>query len=354
MKKVFSLSFIVAASAAILTSCVTPQVVAPLYLDSFAPEEAALNLVKITDESNNSVVAGRATNLSNSYYAPDYSSYSKVSCGISKAGSIAWNIDKTLDISPDGSKIAYMTIMNDQTNVMVRSTKSGGVATQRTFRNVNSFSWAADGKIYFSDVNKYKDYSNHYICSVNAEAGSMMNQHTNGNVSDNNPVLSADGKIYFVRNGSGGPSIWSLGKDGTLTSCARGFSPCLIKGNDNAFYCVRNSTEGRSEIWYVDFVKGQESLVVSDNNKSFTNPRISPDGQWLVCVGNSVSSISQKQNLDIYVVRTDGTRLTQLTYHPETDTCPVWAADGRSIYFISSRANENQSFNIWRMNFNLE
>ena len=117
---------------------------------------------------------------------------------------------------------------------------------------------------------------------------------------------------------------------------------------------MRNSTSGRSEIWYVDYVKGQESLILSDENRSFTNPKLSPDGKWIVCVGNSVSNISNKDNLDIFVVRTDGTRLTQLTFHPQADTSPVWAADGRSIYFVSSRANENNSYNVWRMNFNLE
>lgn len=347
MKKYFSLCYLFAASAAILSSCYTTQ---SLYLETFAPEEAALNLVKITEESNNSVMAP-----SMSAYDAYYTDYALTSLGVSQSNRLAWNTVNTLDISPDGSKIAYVTRMNKQDNVMVRSTRSGGVATQRTFRNVGSFSWGVDGKIYFSDNNRNGTVWNSYICSVNAEAGSLMNQHTNGSVNDENPVVSSDGeKIYFVRGGNGGPSIWSRSKDGTLTSCARGFNPCLIKGNDNAFYCVRNSSEGRSEIWYVDFVKGQESLVLADNNKSFTNPRLSPDGKWIVCVGNSMSSISQKQNLDIYVVRTDGTQLTQLTYHPETDTCPVWAADGRSIYFISSRANETRSYNIWRMNFNVE
>lgn len=71
-------------------------------------------------------------------------------------------------------------------------------------------------------------------------------------------------------------------------------------------------------------------------------------------MGNSVSNITRTNNLDIFVVRTDGSRLTQLTYHPQADTSPVWAADGRSIYFVSSRANKTNSYNIWRMNFNLE
>ena len=184
----------------------------------------------------------------------------------------------------------------------------------------------------------------------------MMKQHTNGAVVDSDPVVTTDGTLlFFVRSSNTGPSIWSLDrKDGTLTSCARGYNPCVIPGKNNAFYCVRNSTAGRSEIWYVDYVKGEESLVLSDVNRSFTNPCLSPDGKWIACVGNAKSSISGKNNLDIFVVRTDGSNLTQLTYHPESDVCPVWSKDGRSIYFISSRANKERSYNIWRMNFNYE
>jgi Tol biopolymer transport system component len=183
-----------------------------------------------------------------------------------------------------------------------------------------------------------------------------MSQHTNGNVDDSFPVLSSDGKLlYFTRwTSSYGPSIWSLNKaKGTLSSCARGFDVCAIPGNNEAFYCVRNSTAGKSEIWYVNYVKGQESIVLSDTKRSFTSPCLSPDGKWLLVVGNSTSNISNKENTDIFVARTDGSQLTQLTYHPQTDMSPVWSKDGKYIYFISSRANADQAYNVWRMNFSL-
>lgn len=317
-----------------------------VYMESYAPEESSLNLVKVTDEVNSSVVAG-GSSRSNAYF-----NYALGTQGFSAKNGFTWHTNNTLDISPDGSQLAYITLMNNQCNVMVRSTGAQGMATQRTFRNVHSCSWGADGKIYFSDING----GSNYICSINASQGSLMDQLTNGNVTDLNPVVSKDGKrVYFTRTGASGPSIWSLNREnGTLTSCARGYSPCLIEDEPDAFYCVRNSTAGRSEIWYVDYVKGKESLILSDENRSFTHPKLSPDKKWIVCVGNSVSNISHENNLDIFVVRTDGTHLTQLTYHPQNDTSPVWAADGRSIYFISSRANKDLRYNIWRMNFNLE
>lgn len=334
----------IAAACLLLASCGTTQ----LYLDTYVPEESGLNLVKVTDEASNSVIAG-STFAPNAY---TYAGMTNMNAGISQAMGFGWHVNRLLDVSPDGRQLAYCTRMNKQDNVMVRSAGAQGVATQRTFRNIQSFSWGSDGNIYFSDMNG----PNWYICSVNATAGSMMNQLTNGNVKDSDPMLSADGKrLFFTRIAGSGPSIWSLNREnGTLTSCSRGYSVCLIPDDPDAFYCVRNSTTGRSEIWYVNFVKGQESLIASDENRSFTNPRLSPDGKWLVCVGNSISNVTKKPNLDIFVVRTDGSRLTQLTFHPQTDTSPVWSADGRSIYFISSRANEDQAYNVWRMNFNLE
>lgn len=335
--------FLIAAFAAVaLSSCGGSK----LYMEAFAPEESGLNLVKITDEANNSVVAPTLL------YQKTYE-FAKSRYGGSARAGIQWGTLNCLSVSPDGKKLAYLTRYNRQDNVMVRNASAQGISTQRTFRDVMDFSWGNDDNIYFSDNNSYY---NKYICSVNANAGSMMSQHTNGSVNDNNPVVSADGsQLYFCRLTSDGPTIWSLNrKDGTLTSCARGYNPCLDPMDKESFYCVRNNTNGRSEIWKVNFVKGQEDLIVSDENRSFTNPQLSPDGKWLLLVGNAKSTISKRENLDIYVVRTNGMNLTQLTYHPQNDVCPVWAKDGRSIFFISSRANRKQSYNVWRMNFNLE
>ena len=317
-----------------------------VYMESYAPEESSLNLVKITDEATNSVVAG------GSFRPNAYTNYALTSQGICGKQGFAWNTHNVLDISPDGSQLAYCTRMNGQDNIMVRSTGAQGMSTQRTFRNVHSFSWGVDGKLYFSDING----DNLYVCSVNAQSGSLMNQLTNGSVSDVSPVLSPDQKlVFFTRLSSSGPSIWSLNREnGTQTSCARGYSPCLIKGNPDAFYCVRNSTSGRSEIWYVDYGEGPGEPYSFRRKQELHQSQAVARRQVVVCVGNSVSNISNKDNLDIFVVRTDGTRLTQLTFHPQADTSPVWAADGRSIYFVSSRANENNSYNVWRMNFNLE
>ena len=92
---------------------------------------------------------------------------------------------------------------------------------------------------------------------------------------------------------------------------------------------------------------------MSSPEQSFTSPVLSPDGKWVVFEGNVYSPLSQKDQLDIYCVKMDGSNWTQLTSHPYNDFSPVWSADGKQIYFISERASSDKTFGVWRMNFKL-
>lgn len=309
------------------------------YTAAFSPEETGLNVVKITDESKNTVLG---PSVGGYYYL------GTITGGGRKSG-LSWAPINALAVSPDGTEIAYMTRANKQQNIMVRRAGTGGAATQRTFRHVGDFTWGSDDNLYFIDIND----SQNKLCVVNAHAGSLMRQLTSNN-QDYEPVLTEDGKkLFFTRNERGaGPSIWSYElANGELTNCARGFQPALIPGTQNEFLCVRSNDEGMSEIWRVNYVNGQETLILSDKERSFTDPQVSPDGEWLLVVGNSVSSINKKKNLDIFAVKMDGSNMVQLTYHPAQDACPRWSRDGKSVFFLSTRANEDNSYNVWKMNF---
>jgi len=52
-------------------------------------------------------------------------------------------------------------------------------------------------------------------------------------------------------------------------------------------------------------------------------------------------------NSDVYVVGADGGHLRRLTSEPSLDGLPSWSADGRWIYFASTRAESRPD--IWRM-----
>lgn len=131
---------------------------------SYAPEESGLNLMKITDEAANTV----AGNQSFKYTLSD-------GVGGCRSENFSWSSGRLLDISPDGNELAYVSVMNNQWNVMVRKAGPQGTATQRTFRSVNDFSWGVDNKLYFGDG---IDYNRIQISSTDAHIGSIMRQLT--------------------------------------------------------------------------------------------------------------------------------------------------------------------------------
>ena len=338
MKKLTLLSLV--AVALLFTACGGPK-----NLLSYAPEETGLNIMKITDESTNTVLGPVV------YSGAVGKLFAMTTWGASRESKYFWSSGRLLSVSPDGSELAYVTRMNNLNNVMIRKATPQGTATQRTNRSVSDIFWGGDGNLYYSDIT---DERHPLISAVKAKQGTLVRQLTSNN-NDTDPYLSSDGKLlFFVRKDNSGPAVLSLNlENGALTSCAIGYQPCAIPGVTDSFICVRNSTKGNSEIWLINYEKGQETLILSDPNRGFTNPAVSPDGKWLVCQGNAKSNISKKNNLDIFAVKLDGTSLIQLTYHPETDACPQWGADGKSIYFLSTRGNEKNYYNVWKMKFDL-
>ena len=314
---------------------------AGITLDSYVAEESGLNIQKITDESKNAVIGNNFTNTPQDF--------GKTSIGGCRKQGMYWGTAKVLSLSPDGQDIAYLTVSNRQKNVMVRKAAAAGNSTQRTFRDVYDFSYGPDGNIYFTDyVGNYK----WQIHSVNAKAGSVMRQLTSN---DDNPVMAKNGhSLFFTRHDNTGTAIWCLDlEDGTLTFCAKGYNVCPIGDGSSEFLCARNSDEGISQIWLVNYVTGIETLILTDKERGFSNPAISPDGKWIAVQGSSKSSKGKVKNIDLFAVRIDGTSFIQLTYHPAIDCNPVWSADGKSLFFISSRASKDRSFNVLKMRFNL-
>jgi tricorn protease len=62
-----------------------------------------------------------------------------------------------------------------------------------------------------------------------------------------------------------------------------------------------------------------------------TNPRFSPDGQWIAFSSN------RNGNYDVFIVPVTGGEPTQLTWHSASDEVQGWTPDGRGVVFSTSR-----------------
>lgn len=309
--------------------CACKPIQTVVYGTISVPEEGGIKFEKITEENDEVVTPNvRKTTIN----------------GIT---TVEWWVNPFIDVSPDGERIAYICHKNNLQNIMVKNTTSGGISTQRTFRNlVQDLSWSPDGTtICFSE------YSNGHnsIYLINAAQGSVVRQITAiGSTNDYCGTLSADGNILFFHRmeGNNNYSIWGYDRaNNLLSNYSRGMTPCPIPNEPGSYYCTRYNNRGLCEIWKINPEKGIEEVVLSRPDQSFSTPQLSPDGKWIVCTGSS------RGNTDVYVVGTDGNNLTQLTYHPGNDLSAVWAPDGKSIYFLSQRGNPQGRYNIWKMNF---
>lgn len=306
----------------------------------YVPEEGGIKFEKITDDSD--------------CVRWDHLVYKKTGLFGKNTSVINWWINPQIALSPDGTKIAYLNSKNKTSNVMVKNASSGGSSVQRTFRTaVSDFTWSPDGTtICFTEYR-----GGHYgIYLVDSEKGAVVRQISNGTENDFAGQITKDAKtIYFHRmEGPGIYSMWSYDRTNNLFSnYSRGMTPCIIPKEKNTIFCSRNTDRGENEIWKINLETGVEEIILSQPDRSFSTPQLSPDGKWIIVTGTSVDEKKKNANTDIFAVKIDGTQFTQLTYHPGNDLSAIWSPDGKSIYFLSQRGSAAGVYNVWKMDFKL-
>ncbi len=314
----------------------------PDWAQTFVPEEGGSSFERIT--TDNDCVNWLLTGKRKEKYYGD-----KSKADLTR---MDWWINPQLAISPDGSKIAYLNYKNNTSNIMVKDATQGGASVQRTFRTgVTDFTWSPDGKELCFTENRGGHMG---IYLVDASVGNVVHQISTGTDDDYGGVMSRDCRtIYFHRGeGMSSYSIWSYDRDKNLFSnYSRGMTPVPDPTDPDILYCSRFTDKKECEIWRINTRTGTEEIILAQPGRCFSTPQISPDGRWILVTGSGISEKEGLVNTDLYVVRTDGTKFTQLTYHPGNDLSGVWSPDGTSIYFLSQRGSANKVYNIWKMSF---
>jgi len=77
-----------------------------------------------------------------------------------------------------------------------------------------------------------------------------------------------------------------------------------------------------------------------------SDPRVSPDGTQVAFTVRATDLEANRGRLDLYLAAMDGSRVRRLTSHEAADSQPRWSADGRSLFFVSTRSGSAQ---VWRL-----
>ena len=179
---------------------------------------------------------------------------------------------------------------------------------------------------------------------------------TDGATTDLNPVWSPDGKfLYFSSNRGGSINIWRVAIDEksgavsgqpeaitTIGAATSALQLSFARDGRQLAYIAQEEIRNLRRISF-DPASGKatgEPISITTGSMQLWFPDASPDGQWLTCY-------SMGNQRHIFIMRTDGSELRDLTDDSYRHSWPRWSPDGKRIAFSSRRSG---NYELWAIN----
>lgn len=157
---------------------------------------------------------------------------------------------------------------------------------------------------------------------------------SNGGRRNANPTFSPDGtKVVWFGDSGGSYDLWMGGSDGgpaeRLTDWPdQEIRPYFLQDGKKIVF-TRFAKGEEPAVWMLDLISRKARALTP---KSFSEPRPSPDGKWIVCAGDREGGT----NHGIWVAPVDGStpprRVAERGYRP------LFSPDGRSIVYLTTDA----------------
>lgn len=263
--------------------------------------------------------------------------------------------------SPDGTEIAFTSGRMDvnpqnsegKTDLWVVGV-DGGEPRRLTEDDAILPSWSPHKRRIAFATRRFDNFRRTDIWTIPVEGGSAATALMDDPPYDWNPIWAPDGQhLYFISDRSGTMNLWRIAIDED-TGQARG-EPEPIVTPAPFFAHPTISADGRhlayssvvmaTNIQKVAFdpltatVTGEPAWVTS-GSRLWSSPDPSPDGTQVVFYSRV------EPEGDLYVSRSDGTGLRQLTSDQALDRVPHWSPDGGWISTFSNRSGQLQ---IWKI-----
>jgi serine/threonine protein kinase len=187
-----------------------------------------------------------------------------------------------------------------------------------------------------------------------AAGGGEPVRATSDAATDWSPAWSPEGRyLYFSSDRSGGFSLWRVAIDETSGRTAgepvavpiprSGIAHLSFSADGTLIAMSSSAFQGNIEALVFDQHRGSVGARrrVTSSTDSPGAPSVSPDGQW-IAFDKTLANGQQ----DLWVVKSDGTGLRQLTNDAPRDRLPRWSADGKRLMFYSDRSGRYQIWTI--------
>jgi Tol biopolymer transport system component len=161
------------------------------------------------------------------------------------------------------------------------------------------------------------------------------------------PVFSPDGDRIAFRSERDGGGLFIMGRTGESVRRVTdsGFNPDWSPKGDEIVFATERVYDDpfnrgpKSALWIVNAATGQKRRLIEGDA---VQPRWSPHGYRVAYF----TARGGRRQRDIATINAAGGEPVLVTDDPAVDWNPVWAPDGRYIYFSSARGG---SVNLWRV-----
>jgi len=218
-----------------------------------------------------------------------------------------------------------------------------------TFEGEPSLSSDGDYVAYRCDTGTAGD-----ICVVPVGGGPARNLTQTPLEHDAEPAFSPTGATIAFRRGRGIALIDVNGGESRMLT-GSGAQPAWTPDGNAIYYSVDSPAAGPprwnvNEGWRVEVATGiTAQFAVAD----FTDPAVSPHNQRVAYVSRPVDARNRLRltntNGDVWTRSITGGPAARVTFEGAAVSSPMWSADGRYLYYVSSRQGTS---GIWRVRIN--
>lgn len=257
-------------------------------------------------------------------------------------------------ITSAGTKNTCGFFSPDEISLIFASTAGHAVpATQPTSapgyqRNSGSYKWEFPPEM---EVFRADGWEQAVTASTGKEVNLAQHALTQNNAYDAECTYSPDGKsIVFTSNRTGDLELFIMqpdGKNPVQLTHTKGYDGGPFFSPDGKRLVYRSDRAGNDllQVYVADIVRDKAGNITGlAREKQLTKgetvnwgPYWHPDGKHLIYA----TSIHGHQNYELYLMRSDGSRKTRITFTDGFDGLPVFSPDGKYLMWSSKRTPDH-------------